>query len=123
MEKGPASPGRWQVWQCFCRIGATSLVKVTVGMLPICADRLTAKQIRKASMGVIRLIGLGIKSILQPAFSRATVYMACPRKRCQNSRFAEFGVPIRSAQEFAPIHIFRYLIELFQQPRFESAWR
>src|ERR1700728_3428472 len=28
MEKGVPSPGRWQLWQFCCRIGATSLVKV-----------------------------------------------------------------------------------------------
>ena len=28
MEKGPASPGRWQTWQFFWRMGATSLVNV-----------------------------------------------------------------------------------------------
>src|SRR5437667_10480777 len=30
---GAASPGRWQPWQFFARIGATSLVKVTWGGL------------------------------------------------------------------------------------------
>src|SRR5437879_7295571 len=29
---GAASPGRWQVWQFFWRMGATSLVKVTLGL-------------------------------------------------------------------------------------------
>jgi hypothetical protein len=24
-EKGAMSPGRWQLWQLFCRMGATSL--------------------------------------------------------------------------------------------------
>src|SRR5580658_9728681 len=33
IEKGAASPGRWQVWQCFCKIGATSLVNVGGGLL------------------------------------------------------------------------------------------
>src|SRR5258708_22381625 len=28
MENGAASPGRWQVWQCFWRTGASSLVNV-----------------------------------------------------------------------------------------------
>src|SRR6267378_2469507 len=36
MEKGAASPGRWQVWQCFCKIGATSLVNVGGGLLGSC---------------------------------------------------------------------------------------
>ena len=27
---GPISPGRWQVWQFFCKTGSTSLLKVTV---------------------------------------------------------------------------------------------
>jgi hypothetical protein len=26
---GATSPGRWQVWQFFCKIGKTSLLKVT----------------------------------------------------------------------------------------------
>src|SRR5882762_7362244 len=26
---GAASPGRWHAWQCFCRIGRTSPLKVT----------------------------------------------------------------------------------------------
>src|SRR6266446_1694877 len=37
MEKGAASPGRWQVWQCFCKIGATSLVNVGGGLFGSCA--------------------------------------------------------------------------------------
>src|SRR5260370_41723460 len=36
MEKGAASPGRWQVWQCFCKIGATSLVNVGGGLFGSC---------------------------------------------------------------------------------------
>src|SRR6202043_821363 len=36
MEKGAASPGRWQVWQCFCKIGATSLVNVGGGLPGSC---------------------------------------------------------------------------------------
>src|SRR5882762_10915461 len=37
MEKGAASPGRWQVWQCVCKIGATSLVNVGGGLFGSCA--------------------------------------------------------------------------------------
>src|SRR5580704_11074201 len=36
MENGAASPGRWQVRQCFCRIGATSFVKVGGGLFGSC---------------------------------------------------------------------------------------
>src|SRR5580658_802319 len=36
MEKGAASPGRWQVTQCFCRIGETSLVNVGGGFPGSC---------------------------------------------------------------------------------------
>src|SRR3979409_2699641 len=32
---GAASPGRWQVWQFFWRIGAMSLVKVTLALLAV----------------------------------------------------------------------------------------
>ena len=35
MENGEAFFGRWQLWHCFCRIGATSFVNVTFGMLAI----------------------------------------------------------------------------------------
>src|SRR5580704_12642318 len=48
MEKGPASPGRWQLWQCLCRIGATSLVKVTLGMPAIWPRREAAEQKKSA---------------------------------------------------------------------------
>src|SRR3981081_2950403 len=37
MENGAASPGRWQVWQGFCKIGATSLVNVGGGLFGSCA--------------------------------------------------------------------------------------
>jgi len=32
-DMGPISPGRWQPWQFFCRIGRTSLLKVTAAVL------------------------------------------------------------------------------------------
>src|SRR3981081_3612183 len=44
MENGAASPGRWQVWQCFCKIGATSLVNVGGGLLGSCERERHAKQ-------------------------------------------------------------------------------
>ena len=30
---GATSPGRWQLWQFFCRIGRTSLLNVTFGRI------------------------------------------------------------------------------------------
>src|SRR6185437_1795346 len=44
IENGPASPGRWQFWQFFCKMGATSLVNVGAVILPICAKRHAAEQ-------------------------------------------------------------------------------
>src|SRR5580693_2444166 len=43
IENGAASPGRWQVWQCFCKIGATSLVKVGGGLFGSCPDAYPAQ--------------------------------------------------------------------------------
>jgi hypothetical protein len=46
IENGPASPGRWQLWQFFCRIGATSLVNVGPIVIPtICPNKDEAKQV------------------------------------------------------------------------------
>src|SRR2546421_2456914 len=42
--EGAASPGRWQVWQCFCRIGATSLVNVGGALVGSCERDCTARQ-------------------------------------------------------------------------------
>src|SRR5215469_15618765 len=39
IENGAASPGRWQLWQRFCKIDATSFVNVGAFILPICAKR------------------------------------------------------------------------------------
>src|SRR5215469_12392024 len=39
IENGAASPGRWQLWQRFCKIGATSFVNVGAFIFPICAER------------------------------------------------------------------------------------
>src|SRR6266852_9517484 len=49
MEKGAASPGRWQVWQCFCKIGATSLVNVGGGLFGSCPSAYPAQQSAPAS--------------------------------------------------------------------------
>ena len=49
MEKGAASPGRWQVWQCFCKIGDTSLVNVGGGLLGSCPSAYPAQHSVPAS--------------------------------------------------------------------------
>src|ERR1700731_2957740 len=49
MEKGAASPGRWHVWQCFCKIGATSLVNVGGGLLGSCPSAYPAQHSVPAS--------------------------------------------------------------------------
>src|SRR6266849_3372332 len=49
MEKGAASPGRWQVWQCFRKIGATSLVNVGGGLLGSCPSAYPAQHSAPAS--------------------------------------------------------------------------
>src|SRR5207249_1751025 len=38
-DMGAIEPERWHVWQCFCRIGAMSFVKVGLACAtPVCAD-------------------------------------------------------------------------------------
>src|SRR5260370_24406931 len=49
MEKGAASPGRWQVWQCFCNIGAASLVNVGGGLFGSCPSAYPAQHSVPAS--------------------------------------------------------------------------
>src|SRR5580692_2963220 len=44
IEKGAASPGRWQLWQCFCKIGATSFVNVGGGLPGSCPSAYPAQQ-------------------------------------------------------------------------------
>src|SRR3979490_1410094 len=46
---GAASPGRWQVWQFFWRMGATSLVKVTVELLAVWLNEQVVKQMARTS--------------------------------------------------------------------------
>src|SRR5205823_1884620 len=55
--------GRWQLWQFFCRIGATSLVNVGALIFPICAKRHAAEptansKVRTVRFMRIRLCGL-----------------------------------------------------------------
>src|SRR5258706_5209760 len=49
-EKGPMSPGWWQLWQLFWKIRTTSLLKVGAGA--VCADAVEAAIARTA-----RLVG------------------------------------------------------------------
>src|SRR5271168_1106519 len=49
MEKGAASPGRWQVTQCFCKIGATSFVNVGGGFPGSCPSAYPAEHAKAAS--------------------------------------------------------------------------
>src|ERR1700756_5258818 len=58
MEKGAASPGRWQLWQFFCRIGATSFVNVGACIFPICAERYSDEQNAKRKAVAVRFIAL-----------------------------------------------------------------
>src|SRR6267142_5976700 len=49
MENGAASPGRWQVSQCFRKIGATSLVNVGGGLFGSCPSTRPAQHSVPAS--------------------------------------------------------------------------
>src|SRR5260370_16414594 len=44
MEKGAVSPGRWQVWEFFCKIGGTSLLNVGGGLFGSCPSAYPAQQ-------------------------------------------------------------------------------
>src|SRR4029077_7224892 len=56
-ENGAASPGRWQVWQWCCRIGATSLVKVAALLVKVvCAGRLIAALSPITRTNIVRCI-------------------------------------------------------------------
>src|SRR5579859_8232224 len=56
IEKGAASPGRWQLWQFFCRIGATAFVNVGAFILPICELRCAVEQIANSKPRTVRFI-------------------------------------------------------------------
>src|SRR5579864_40104 len=56
IENGAASPGRWQLWQCFCRIGATSFVNVGAFILPICEQRCAVEQTANSKAITVRFI-------------------------------------------------------------------
>src|ERR1700686_1496435 len=55
MEKGAASPGRWQVWQCFCKIRGTSLVNVGGGLFGSCA-RAPPTQVSPNTSRILKLL-------------------------------------------------------------------
>src|SRR5580693_3698309 len=56
IENGAASPGRWQLWQFFCRIGATSFVNVGEFILPICEERCAVEQTANSKPRTVRFI-------------------------------------------------------------------
>src|SRR5436305_13612933 len=56
IEKGAASPGRWQLWQFFCRMGATSLVNVGAFIFPICQERCAFEQTANSKARTVRFI-------------------------------------------------------------------
>src|SRR6476659_3729564 len=56
IENGAASPGRWQVWQFFCRIGATSFVNVGAFILPICEQRCAVEHTANSKPTDVRFI-------------------------------------------------------------------
>src|SRR5271166_7037310 len=60
---GAASPGRWQSWHLFCKIGRTSLLKVTFGA--------AAAQTARARANPNRRIGL--------LYVRAAYIITCPQ--------------------------------------------
>src|SRR3981081_3301201 len=55
---GAASPGRWQVWQFFWRMGATSLVKVTLVLLAVWLNEQAVKQMARTSAQGTRPTGV-----------------------------------------------------------------
>src|SRR4029077_18916666 len=56
IENGAASPGRWQLWHFFCRIGATSFANVGAFILPICEERCAVEQTAKRKPRTVRFI-------------------------------------------------------------------
>src|ERR1700730_3700063 len=99
MGKGAASPGRWQLWQFFCRIGATSLVNVGAFMFPICANTLAAEQTADNSVRTVRFMVLlplwwwhSFQS-LQPAQGSYQEWTAPTLERQETSRTLTFRHP------------------------------
>src|SRR6201997_1421652 len=56
IENGAASPGRWQLWQFFCRIGATSFVNVGAFILPIWEERYAVVETANSKPRTVRFI-------------------------------------------------------------------
>src|ERR1700730_5661679 len=90
MGKGAASPGLWQLWQFFCRIGATSLVNVGAFIFPICAKRHAAKQSANRKVRTVRFMTSMPLWLLLPFQSLEPAqrsYQECPTHRleCQET--------------------------------------
>jgi hypothetical protein len=75
---GAASPGRWQLWQRACNIGATSLVNVR-GAVFVCAPAEAHKIIIRSNFKTVSLeVVYGAAMKVDPQFGYSPTARYCP---------------------------------------------